>query len=550
MAAMSDSAWRGRNPSPFLRGAGLLVGALCLLPLLYLAVRALAGGGLLEVLLRERSLAVAGRTLTLSVSVALASAALGLPLAWLSSRTDLPARRLLTVLLALPLAVPSYVAAFAAATALGPRGLLQRALEPLTGIERLPEIYGFPGAFLVLALLNYPYVYLAARARFAVLDDSLTDAGRVLGAGPLRRLRRITLPLVSGALLSGGLLAALYTLSDFGAVSLLRYETFTWAIYLQVRSSLDRHTAAGLALLLVFATLLVLAAARRFEARSIPAATSAVRSRPPRVVPLGRWKWPALLGCLLVLGPALGLPIGVCLYWLHEAPAHAAAGLLPALSRTGLASLAAALATTALAIPVAFLAVRFPSRESSVLKAVSHIGFGLPGLVVGLSLVFFAVQLAPFLYQTLALLVFAYAVHSLPQALAPAEAALASISPRLEDAARSLGARSVRRHLRVTLPLLRPGLASALALVFLTTVKELPATLMLAPTGFRTLATTVWNAAENVEFGRAAAASLALLGCSALALLFVLRDSPSRRLTLPAEVPKASRLRSPGHPRP
>ena len=526
---MSGGAGGRRRPPPrLLRGAGLLVGALCLLPLCYLAFRALAGGGLAEVLFRERSLGVAGRTLLLAAAVAAASAALGLPLAWLTSRTDLPVRRPLTALLALPLAVPSYVAAFAAVTALGPRGLLQRMLAPLTGWERLPDIYGFSGAFLVLAALNYPYVFLAARARFAVLDGSLSDAARVLGAGRWRRFSRVTLPLLAGALLSGSLLAALYTLSDFGAVSLLRYETFTWAIYNQVRGSLDRHTAAGLALLLVLATLLVLALARRFETAFAPPARGSARPRPPPLACLGRWRWPAFLGCLLVLVPALVLPVTVCLYWLFQAPAGAAAGLGPALGRTALAASAAAAVTVCLAAPVAFLSARFPSRESSALKAVCHIGFGLPGLVVGLSLVFLSIQLVPFLYQTLGLMVFAYAVHSLPQAVAPLEATIGPISPRLDDAARTLGAGWFRRHARITLPLLAPGLSSAAALVFLTSVKELPATLMLAPTGFRTLATTVWSAAENVEMGRAAAASLTLLGCSALVLLFVLR--PARRL--------------------
>ncbi len=524
---MSESG-SPRAPSRLLRGCGIAVGVACVLPLLYLAVRAVAGGGLSEVLLRERSIGIAARTLLLAGSVALAAAALGLPLAWLTTRTNLPGRRVLTALLALPLAVPSYVAAFAAATALGPRGLLQQALEPLTGWERLPEIYGFPGALLVLAFMNYPYVYLAVRARFEVLDPAMSDAGRVLGAGRWRRLARITLPLVSGALASGSLLAALYTLSDFGAVSLLRYETFTWAIFNQMRGSLDRHTAAGLALLLVFATLLALALARRFEVGHGAPAPGAVRSRPPRDHELGRWRWPAVAACLLVLVPALLLPVGVCLYWFFEASRGAAAGLVAALGRTGLASALAALATTAAAVPVAFLTVRFPSRATVALRAACHLGFGLPGLVVGLSLVFFAVSLAPFLYQTLALLVFAYAVQALPQALAPVEATLAPISPGLDAAARTLGAGWARRHFRITLPLLRPGLASALALVFLTSVKELPATLMLAPTGFATLATTVWSAAENVELGRAAAAALVQLGCCSAVLLFVLR--PSRPL--------------------
>lgn len=515
----------GRPPSRSVVVAGALVGACCLLPLLYLAGRAAFSGALADTVLRSQSLGVAGRTALLTVTVSLAATALGLPLAWLTARTDLPGRRLLTGLLALPLAVPSYVAAFTAVTALGPRGLLFRAVEPLTGWERLPEIYGFPGAFLVLTLLNYPYAYLAARARFAGMDASLREAAQVLGAGRWRRFRRVTLPLLSGALLSGGLLSALYTLSDFGAVSLLRYETFTWAIYNHYRGSLDRETAAGLALLLVFATLLVLAAVRWIESRTAPPAPGAVRPRRPKPTPLGGFRWPAFALCLAVLVPALLLPTVVCLYWWIRAPGGAAAGLLPALGRTGLAAALAAGCTTAAAFPVAFLAVRFRSRATAALRSACHLGFGLPGLVVGLSLVWFSVNAAPFLYQTLALLVFAYAVHSLPQALGPLEASLAPLSPRLDDAARTLGAGWWRRQAAVTLPLLRPGIAAGSALVFLTTVKELPATLMLAPTGFRTLATTVWSAAENVELGRAAAAGLALLALSMVALLFVLRET-------------------------
>lgn len=521
----------GRRPPTALALAGAVVGICCLLPLFYLAGRAALSGALAEALRGGHSLGVAGRTALLTVSVASASVALGLPLAWLTSRTDLPGRRLLTVLLALPLAVPSYVAAFTVVTALGPRGLLQRALEPWTGWERLPEIYGFPGAFVVLALLNYPYVYLAARARFALLDESLGEAARVLGARRWRRFRRVLLPQVSGALLSGGLLSALYTLSDFGAVSLLRYETFTWAIYTHYRASLDRQTAAGLSLLLVFAALAVLAAARWFEASAAPAAPASPRTRPPRRTPLGRLRWPAFSLCLLTLAPALLLPVGVCLYWFFQspgAPGDAAAGLAAALGRSGLAAALAALVTTAAALPVAFLAVRFASAATAALRSVCHLGFGLPGLVVGLSLVFFAVNTLPLIYQTLGLLVFAYAVHSLPQALSPLEAALGPLSPRLDDAARTLGAGWWRRHFRVTLPLLRPGIAAGLALVFLTTVKELPATLMLAPTGFSTLATTVWSAAENVELGRASAAALLLLLLSGSVLLFVLRET--RRL--------------------
>ncbi|MFQ5878994.1 MAG: ABC transporter permease, partial [Dehalococcoidia bacterium] len=210
-----------------------VVAAGMLLPLAYLVLRALgAGSEPWDLLLRTRTLHILVRTASLTAAVTASSIAIAVPLAWLTARTDLPLRRLWAVLTVLPLAIPSYVGGFVVVAALGPKGMLQGLLSPL-GVERLPEIYGFPGALLTLTLLSYPYALLTVRAALRGLDPALEEASRSLGYGPWRTFRRTTLPHLRPAIAAGGLLVALYTLHDFGAVSLLRYETFTWAIYLQ-----------------------------------------------------------------------------------------------------------------------------------------------------------------------------------------------------------------------------------------------------------------------------------------------------------------------------
>ena len=185
----------------------------------------------------------------------------------------------------------------------------------------------------------------------------------------------------------------------------------------------------------------------------------------------------------------------------------------------------AALFAVVAALPVAILGVRFRSRRSSLLEGITYAGFALPGIVVALSLVRFASYYTPFVYQTLALLIFAYVLRFLPQAFGAVRAALLTVSPSVEEAARSLGHSPLHVTLRVTLPLIRPGLLSGAALVFLTTMKELPTTLLLGPIGFRTLATATWSATAEGFFARAAAPALLLILVSACSILFVLRST-------------------------
>jgi iron(III) transport system permease protein len=179
----------------------------------------------------------------LAAVVTAASVAVAVPLAWLTARTDLPGRRAWAVLAALPLVIPSYVGGFVLVSMFGPRGLLQDALAPL-GVERLPEIYGLPGAALALTLFSYPYVLLTVRGALRGMDPALEEASRSLGSGGWATFFRVTLPQLRPAIVAGALLVALYSLSDFGAVSLLQFDSFSREIYTQYRSAFDRTPAA------------------------------------------------------------------------------------------------------------------------------------------------------------------------------------------------------------------------------------------------------------------------------------------------------------------
>jgi len=498
----------GRAPLALLLPAVLVVGLL-LLPLAYLVLRAVGGGSdAFEILWRRETAELLWSTGLLVAGVTVASVAIGVTLAWLVTRTDLPGRRFFGVAAALPLVIPSYVAAFCLLGALGPRGLLQQAL----GVERLPEIYGYWGALAALTLSTYPYVLLLTAAALRGLDPSLEEAARGLGRPPREVLRRVTLPAVRPAIGAGALLVALYTLSDFGVVSLMRYDALTRAIYLQYRSLFDRTPAAVLALVLVALTAVVLvveARSRRRTHRSSPGAPRRLRPHP-----LGRWKLPALAFCTAVVGGFLVLPATVLVYWLSRGlertdwPWNEA---LNSFTASGLAAVAAVLA----ALPVAILARRYPSHWTRLLERLSFTGNALPGIVIALSLVFFAANYAGPVYQTLALLVFAYVVRFLPQALAGIESSLAGLNPRVEEASRALGRGPLWTTATVTVPLIRSGILAGAALVFLSAMKELPATLLLRPIGFDTLATDIWRFTSVGAYSEAALPALLLIAVSA-----------------------------------
>lgn len=518
-----------RRPPPKAVVAGAIaVAAMMLVPLVYLLVRASDGGAqtFLDTLGDGRTLALLGRTVALAAAVTASAVAIGVPVAWLTARTDLPGRRVFAILTALPLVIPTYVGGYAFIAALGPKGIAQGLLAPL-GVDRLPEIYGFFGAWLVLTLFTYPYVLLTVRAAVRRLDPALEEAARALGRSDRDTFRRIVLPQLRPAAAAGALLVALYTIHDFGAVSLMRFDTFTRAIYTSYQSSFDRSRAAALSIALVALTMIVLVAEARSRGRAAYYRSHASAPREPRLTALGGKRWPAFAACTALVAVALAVPVGVIVYWMAES-ARAGTGLgrtLAAAGRSFEASGIAALLAVGAAWPIATMVVRFPGRIARSLERLSFVGYALPGIVVALSLVFVGIRVAPPLYQTLVMLVFAYVVLFLPQAGGALRASLLQLNPALEEAAQSLGAGRMRTVRRVIVPLVRPGLAAGAALVFLTAMKELPATLLLAPTGFKTLATEVWSATNAAFFDRAAPPALALVLASSVPLaVLMLRE--------------------------
>lgn len=517
--ATQPSGFRGHHktrrsrPPLFIWLPSVLIGAALLLPLVYLLVRTLgANQETWTLLFRTRTLEIVIRSLLLMVSVVTVSSLIAIPLAWLTTRTDLPFRRAWTILTILPLAIPTYVGGFLIIVVLGPKGSLQSILSPL-GVERLPDIYGYPGALLTLVLLSYPYMLLIVRAALLKLDPSLEEASRSLGKGPWRTFWHSVLPQLRPAVAAGGLLVGLYALSDFGAVSLLRYETFTWAIYTQYQSAFDRTTAAALSFVLVMVAVLVLLAESRTRGQSRYHRSTVGVERPSMYVHLNKWRWPALVFCGLIVLLALAIPVAVLMYWavqgilVGEPIRLMGTAALHSVYVSGLA----AVFTVVAALPVVVFSVRYPSRLAALLESIGYVGFALPGIVIALALVFFGAKYAMPFYQTIGLLVFAYVVLFFPTAIGAARASLLQVSPQLEDAARGLGRKPWQVLRTVTLPIMMPGVLAGAGLVFLLTIKELPATLILSPLGFHTLATSIWSGASEAFFAQAAVPALLLI---------------------------------------
>ena len=526
MGAQAPARARGRSasrdlPAPIWAAASL-VAAIAALPLVYVLVRAAgAGGDTWSGLLDSRIPELLLNTVGLALVVCAATLAIGAALAYLVVRTDLPARRTLTVAAALPLAIPPYVGAVVYGDVLGPRG----GLRDLLGVEELPSVFGFPGAALVLSLFTFPYVFLFAVAALRGLDPSLEEAARALGRGPLAVLFGTTLRLIVPALAGGTLLVGLYVLSDFGAVSLMRFDTFTTVIYDELGGRFDPPGAAALSSVLVLLTLLCLAGGLRargrgsFEMKGGGAPRESIR-------PLGRARWPAFAAVAGLLGLALVLPLARLATWTLEVLPDQDLGELAGWALNSLVlSFATAAVAVLCALPVALVlarARRRGGRAGVALAWLAQAGYALPGVIVALALVAIATRFADPLYGTLALLVAALVIRFLPAAIQGEEAGLGQIGDSLVEAARGLGASRADAFWRVVVPLLRPSLAVAWAVVFLTAVKELPATLILRPLGFDTLPVRVWTPARDGLYADAGPAALLLVIVSVLPLAVLL----------------------------
>lgn len=514
------------RPPVGLAVAAVALAAAFLGPLAYLAIR-VAGVDDLGGTLFDRGTWVPLRsTVTLAVAVAAAGAVVGTGLAWLTMRTDLPLRRLWSVAAVLPLVYPSFIGAAALVAAVAPGGLLDE-LVPGIDARALPTVDGFGGAFVVLTLFTYPYVYLPVAARVAALPPSYEESARLLGDSPARVFRTIVLPQLRGAIWAGSLLVFLYVVSDFGAVAQMRYRTLSVEVFESQVFDRDRSLVLGALLGLVAVVVVVGERYANRQGRQV----EAVRVGRPFQVPLGRWRWPAFAAVAFLAANALLGPLSVLGFWAVRGftgrrglgRADVAELLEPA-TATALLSVAAAVLAVAAVLPVAYFTARYRSRLGGFVNAAVVGGFALPGLIVALSLVFWTLSGPGWtagLYQTVPVLLAAYVVHFGAQAMRASQVAVAGVPRRLDEAARSLGAGRARRLRSVELPLMLPGLVAGGGMVLLSTMKELPATLLLRPTGIETLAVHVWRARERASWSETGLASLFLVGLSAVLTWFL-----------------------------
>lgn len=480
---------RRKRPSIWVLAPVLFLVCLSLLPLLYVGLKAWQAGAheAVRLLWRPYVLRLLGNTLMLMAGVTLACVIIGLSLAWLLERSNLAGRRLWGVILCLPFAVPAFVSSF-------------------TWVSLSAGFEGLGGAILVMTLSKYPLVFLPVAATLRNLDTSLEESARTLGQNRLGVFFKVTLPLLWPSVLGGALLIALHMLVEFGALSILGLQTFTTAIYQQFELEFSNANAAMLsALLLVLCLLLLwLELKVRGTARHVRIGQGVARRAQP--LRLGAWGLLGQLYCLLLVIVGSGVPLAMLGYWLVKGSSAAfpVAAIGTALVTSMGLALGGAALCLALALPVGLLVVRYKGRLAIWAERLPYLLHALPGLVIALTLVYFALHYVPAMYQTTGLLLLAYALLFLPLAQAPVRTALNKAAPQLEEAARTLGATPFSAFCRVTLPIIFPAMAAAFALVFLDGMKELTATLVLAPTGLTTLATEVWAHTSNMEFAAAA----------------------------------------------
>lgn len=450
-------------------------------------------------MIRPRTLELLINTLVLVVSVAATALAIGLFQAWFLVRTKIPFAGFFAILATIPLAIPSYVLA-------------------LGYISILPWFSGFWASWLVLSVATAPFVFLAVSASLMRIDVSAEEVARSLGFNRWQMFWKVTWPQIRTSATTSTLLVALYVLGEFGAIALLRFDTFTRAIYNAYRSSFDRTAAASLAIVLVLLTLIILYFERRYRGDYLklrPANSKRVLDKTPL-------KTLVLVTLSLIGMLAAVLPVAALTNWtLIGSSRLDLASLAEAILSSFQISAAASLVIGIFALGSAVWFLFHKDRVAKVAETIIWSNHALPAIVVGLSLVFFGANVASPVYQTIWLLLIGYLILFLPNALVAVSTPLSQVPSAMSEVSRSLG-KSYRTTMRkIIFPIASPGLMAALALVMLTVIKELPLTLLLRPTGVETLATQMWQATEELAYSQAAPYALALViiaGLPALAL--------------------------------
>jgi iron(III) transport system permease protein len=495
------SGRRGRRPPWVLAGVSVVVAAALLAPIVFLVLQANHAGwsAVSHLLFRRLTRVLLVNSIELAAAVGAAAAVLGTGAAYLVERTDLPGRRVWSVLVVLPVAIPDFVVGYAWHSV-------------------VPALRGLGGAVLVMTLAVYPLVYLPVAAALRRTDPAEVEVARSLGVGPVGTFFRVTLRQIRPALTGGCLVVCLVLLAEYGAFEIVGFQTFTTTIFTEQQGGLDPAAASGLALVLVVIGLVVLAGEGAAGWRGRISRAGGARRQPTRHRLGVRGVLAGSAAMVALVGAGLGMPVGTLVYWMQASHSTTLPGasLWSALIHTAGYSAAAAAVATVLALPVALLAVRFRSPFSVLVERSTYVVQSLPGLLIALALVYLAIHYLPRLYQTGPLLVTAYAILFFPLALVCVRASVAQAPRQLEEVARSLGRPPLSVLARVTLPLVAPGLAAGFCLVFLSAVTELTATLLLVPTGVHTLATQFWAFQSNTSYGAAAPYAVVIVALAAV----------------------------------
>ncbi|MHB0851019.1 ABC transporter permease [Stutzerimonas nitrititolerans] len=485
-----------------------------------------------------------GNTVVLLLGVGGGVTLLGVSLAWLTSLCEFPGRRWLDWALMLPFAIPAYVLAFVFIGLLDFAGPVQTLAREWFGSSvRFPPVRSTGGVILVLVLVFYPYVYLLARSAFIAQGKGLMEAARVLGQSPWQAFWSVALPMARPAIGAGLALAMMETLADFGAVSVFNFDTFTTAIYKTWYGFFSLTSATQLASLLLLAVALVLYGERRARGIARPAND---RARSAALYHLRGLKALAASGwCLLVFLCAFVIPVLQLLVWLwqrgrFDLDERYLGLILHTLYLGGMA----ALITVAVALLLAFARRQAPVRSIRGAVALANLGYALPGSVLAVSIMLafsyldreLVIPLSgwlggagkPILLGSIGALLLAYLIRFMAVAFGPLESSLARIRPSLPQASRSLGVGGPRLFFRVYLPLLLPGTLSAALLVFVDVLKEMPATLLMRPFGWDTLAVRIFEMTSEGEWARAALPALSLVLVGLLPVILLIRRSAKR----------------------
>jgi len=489
-------------------------------------------------------------TLLLCLGVGVLTALVGVGAAWLVTHFDFPLRRSFEWALVLPLAMPAYVMAYAYTDLLQFAGPLQGWLRASFGWTRadywFPDVRTLAGAVLMFTGVLYPYIYMLARTAFLERGGAVFEAGRSLGLSPLQSFLRVSLPMARPAVAAGVALALMETLADYGTVSYFAVQTFTTGIYRAWFSLGDRVAAAQLSMFLLGFVALVLFIERVSRGRARFHGTG-LRRQPPRGARLAGWRGAlAVAACVLPLLLGFLVPTGVLLHMaLTEGDAQFGSRFAELARNSFVVSALTAVLAVALALLVGYARRLDPRPLTRIAHWTLGMGYALPGTVIAVGVLIPVARLDNALAQwlrasfgwdtgliftgTIAALVFACLVRFSAAALQGVDAALHRVTPHMEDASRSLGLSPGATLKRVHLPLLRRGLLTAGLLVFIDVMKELPATLVMRPFNFDTLATQAYTLASDERLAEASTSAIAIVAVGLLPMILLCRQIARER---------------------